>query len=351
MGSHRAERAPRRAASVQRTPRKPLTRSAPSRRASSPASAEPATGYVGKRIAAPVTDAPAAPVEPTTGYVGKRIAAPAAPTVSKTTESKRSAPKTTKPQDSGSKHTGSRGALFKGLPSVPVLAGVAALAISTGGALNAAASTPAHTDGTRLVAASSSTAADPALLEGREEVVSRDSRREDRAADADQELQAKAEAMTEQRNQTLQTLTVAAEKQAAKIEANQWVLPVKGYRLSATFGMSSYLWSTVHTGLDFSAPIGSPLYAVANATVTEVGYDGSYGNKTVLTLEDGTEIWYCHQTTMDVLVGQQVVGGDVIGTVGSTGNSTGPHVHIEVRPGGGGPIDPYGALLEHGLQP
>ncbi len=127
------------------------------------------------------------------------------------------------------------------------------------------------------------------------------------------------------------------------------VLPVSNYRLTAHFGAGGDLWSSDHTGLDFAAPSGTPLRAIDNATVTFVGYDGSYGNKTVLTLEDGTELWYCHQSTQSVAVGQKVSAGDVIGTVGSTGNSTGPHLHLEVRPGGGDPVDPEVALAEWGL--
>ena len=107
----------------------------------------------------------------------------------------------------------------------------------------------------------------------------------------------------------------------------------------------------MHTGLDFAAPTGTPLKAVANGTITAVGYAGSYGYRTILTLEDGTEIWYCHQSTMTVSVGETVVGGQTIGTVGSTGNSTGPHLHLEIRPGGGNPVDPYAALISHGIQP
>ena len=89
--------------------------------------------------------------------------------------------------------------------------------------------------------------------------------------------------------------------------------------------------------------------AIANGMVTEAGYDGAYGNKTVVTLEDGTEIWYCHQTTQLVSVGDVVRGGEVIGTVGSTGHVTGSHLHVEVRPGGGDPVDPYAAMQQHGL--
>jgi murein DD-endopeptidase MepM/ murein hydrolase activator NlpD len=91
--------------------------------------------------------------------------------------------------------------------------------------------------------------------------------------------------------------------------------------------------------------------AVANGVVASTGYDGSYGNKTVVTLEDGTELWFCHQTSFGVSEGDVVRAGQVIGSVGSTGHVTGPHLHLEVRPGGGDPVDPYEALVVHGLQP
>ena len=89
--------------------------------------------------------------------------------------------------------------------------------------------------------------------------------------------------------------------------------------------------------------------SVANGVVTEVEYDGSYGNKTVVLLDDGTELWYCHQSSFAVGVGETVVGGQTIGYVGSTGNTTGPHLHLEVRPGAGDPVDPYAALVAHNV--
>ncbi len=94
-----------------------------------------------------------------------------------------------------------------------------------------------------------------------------------------------------------------------------------------------------------------PLGNMATGVVTEVGYDGSYGNKTVVTLDDGTEIWYCHQSSQTVSVGDVVAPGETIGAVGSTGNTTGPHLHLEVRPDGGDPVDPYTVLAEHGVSP
>jgi murein DD-endopeptidase MepM/ murein hydrolase activator NlpD len=103
--------------------------------------------------------------------------------------------------------------------------------------------------------------------------------------------------------------------------------------------------------LDFAGDTGSDIMAVANGTITEVGWAGAYGYRTIETLEDGTEIWYCHQTSTLVKVGDVVHGGEHIGEMGSTGNTTGPHLHLEVRPGGENPIDPFTALVYHGLHP
>ncbi len=144
-----------------------------------------------------------------------------------------------------------------------------------------------------------------------------------------------------------------AEEAAAELAANTWHLPLAAgsYRLSSTFGECSALWSQCHTGLDLAAPAGTPVLSVAGGVVTETSYAGAYGNRTIVTLEDGTDIWYCLQSAFGAKVGDQVVGGQPIGFVGTTGNSTGPHLHLEVRPGGGDAVDPFRALTVHGLQP
>ena len=252
------------------------------------------------------------------------------------------------------KPAATRGSLVKGLPSAPVLVGVAALAVSAGGALTVSDPGLVGADPTRVAAASAmsgeSGVARANLLDSRQAVISRDSRRDALDDAAEAKLVAKAEQQMRQRNAAVLGLRDQAEAQAAKNALNQWVLPLSGYRLTATYGEYG-LWSSYHTGLDFAAPSGTALVAMANATVTSVGYDGAYGNKTVLTLEDGTELWYCHQNSMSVSPGDVVQAGDVIGTVGSTGNVTGPHLHLEVRPGGGDPVDPYQAMRVNGLQP
>lgn len=161
--------------------------------------------------------------------------------------------------------------------------------------------------------------------------------------------QVKAQATQKQAYE--EELATAVTAEAKKAVQRRWVIPVTGYRLTARFGQSSGLWSTTHTGLDFAGPAGSTIVSVAAGTVTSTGYEGAYGNRTIVTLDDGTEIWYCHQSRISTEVGATVAPGDIIGFTGSTGNVTGPHLHLEVRPGGAGPIDPYTALAEHDARP
>jgi murein DD-endopeptidase MepM/ murein hydrolase activator NlpD len=130
-----------------------------------------------------------------------------------------------------------------------------------------------------------------------------------------------------------------------------WVLPVRGYHLTGRFGQVSGLWSHFHTGLDFAAPSGTEIHSIAPGVVQTTGYDGAYGNKTQIRLDDGTVLWYCHQTSFVVHPGERVGTGELFGYVGSTGNTTGPHLHLEVHPHGGDPIDPEKWLPEHHLHP
>ena len=129
------------------------------------------------------------------------------------------------------------------------------------------------------------------------------------------------------------------------------VLPLASYRVSAGFGLTGPLWEAEHGGQDFGASAGEPIVAVAAGEVTDVADAGPYGLRTIVTLPDGTEIWYCHQTDVSVYAGQHVDVADQVGTVGSTGNSTGPHLHLEVRPAGGSPVDPMDWLIAEGLTP
>src|SRR6476620_11031186 len=136
-----------------------------------------------------------------------------------------------------------------------------------------------------------------------------------------------------------------------KAKPAPWVLPVVGYQLTVRFGQSSGLWSSTHTGLDFAAPEGTEIRSIGPGVVVSTAYDGAFGNKTVVKLDDGTVLWYCHQSEFGVDPGQRVKPGDLIGYIGSTGNTTGPHLHLEVHPHGGDAIDPETWLPEHHLHP
>ena len=243
--------------------------------------------------------------------------------------------------------------MLRSVPSLPLVAGVAVLAISAGGAVtasNAGVTALASSSGSSLDASGSIGTAAGHALSHRDVVVSRDGSRTPTGEETDPELIALAEKQIAEREAKLAEIRKAAEKQAAKIKENKWVLPLAHYGLTATFGQYG-LWASYHTGLDFNGDSGDPIMAIANGTITSAGYDGAYGNKTVLTLDDGTEIWFCHQTSYTVSAGQEVHAGDLIGYVGSTGHVTGPHLHLEVRPGAGDPVDPYEAMAVHGVTP
>ncbi len=137
---------------------------------------------------------------------------------------------------------------------------------------------------------------------------------------------------------------------AEPIARQPWLVPVDAYRLTGRFGDVSGYWSSAHTGLDFATDIGAPIHSIGAGVVVSAAYDGAYGNKTVVRLTDGTEVWYCHQDTLSVVPGQSVTRGEVIGTVGATGNVTGPHLHLEIRPGGGDPVDPELSLRRHRVE-
>jgi len=90
--------------------------------------------------------------------------------------------------------------------------------------------------------------------------------------------------------------------------------------------------------------------AVHAGTVVSAGWAGAYGNRIVIRHSGGVETWYCHMSAFTAGTGQQVGTGHQIGRVGSTGNTTGPHLHLEVRRGGT-PVDPAAFLANHGAAP
>ncbi len=167
--------------------------------------------------------------------------------------------------------------------------------------------------------------------------------RELRAAAA---AKAKAEAQAAVRARIVAKAAAAAAAAAPKI-----VLPTTGYHLTARFNQAGGRWAHNHTGLDFAAPQGTPVRSVMAGTVIQADWEGAYGRQVKVRHADGTVTSYSHMMEFDVSVGDSVQAGSMVGRIGMTGNTTGPHVHFEVLPGGGAPIDPEPWLRAHGLNP
>jgi murein DD-endopeptidase MepM/ murein hydrolase activator NlpD len=145
----------------------------------------------------------------------------------------------------------------------------------------------------------------------------------------------------------------AKEKAAREKSTPDWVLPLESYVLTGRFGQSGSRWASYHHGLDFAADTGTPIRAVGRGEIIAAGWDGAYGNRILIRHPNGTVTLYGHMSRFERTSGS-VEPGTVIGYVGATGNVTGPHLHLEVRPHGGGldsAIDPYAWLVDKGLHP
>ncbi|MGW7525398.1 peptidoglycan DD-metalloendopeptidase family protein [Streptomyces sp. NPDC054783] len=130
----------------------------------------------------------------------------------------------------------------------------------------------------------------------------------------------------------------------------KFVLPVTQRGLSAYFGQAGVNWMSVHTGIDFPVSYGTTVMAATDGVVS-TKWNSAYGNMMIVTAKDGTETWYCHLSSYRVPAGTSVKAGEPIAYSGNSGNSTGPHLHFEVRPAGGAAIDPLPWLRSHGLDP
>lgn len=106
--------------------------------------------------------------------------------------------------------------------------------------------------------------------------------------------------------------------------------PVGG-TITSRFGRR---WGSTHTGLDIATSSGTPIKAASAGTVVYAGYKGSYGKLVIIAHTDSIQTYYAHCSKIYVSVGQTVSQGQTISAVGSTGNSTGPHLHLEVRVNG-----------------
>jgi murein DD-endopeptidase MepM/ murein hydrolase activator NlpD len=144
----------------------------------------------------------------------------------------------------------------------------------------------------------------------------------------------------EQQNITISEPVDAVYKQGTKeipkrSGSGTWLFPIRaryiisdyfGYRVAPTAGAS-----TNHKGIDISCAYGTPIYAADGGTVTYAGTRGSYGKLIIINHGGGYETYYAHESEIDVKVGEEVYQGKVIGKVGSSGVSTGPHLHFEIH--------------------
>ncbi|MFE4451764.1 M23 family metallopeptidase [Streptomyces sp. NPDC056796] len=239
------------------------------------------------------------------------------------------------------------------------VAGVAALA--TTGVIGATAS-PALAADSEVTASTGLTqtvALDATLAAQIEAQAKAQQHQADVAAEAAAEAKARAKAKAEAERKAAARAEEAREEKARAARAaerarlNSFHLPVAGSHVTTGYKSGGALWSSgSHSGVDFRAASGTSVVAVGAGTVVEAGWGGAYGNNIVLRMKDGTYTQYGHLSSIGVSVGQSVASGERIGLSGSTGNSTGPHLHFEARttPEYGSDMDPVAYLRAHGVQ-
>lgn len=155
------------------------------------------------------------------------------------------------------------------------------------------------------------------------------------------------------RQSTTRSYASTSAPTSAPATTGAWTCPIAGCGGIFTSGFGyrvspGGIGSTNHKGIDLSAPTGTPLRALGNATVAYVGWYGGQGMRVLLDFGNGVQASYAHMSGFAVAQGQRVSAGQVIGFVGSTGNSTGPHLHLEILIGGG-QINPVPWLSARGL--
>ncbi|MFG2786639.1 M23 family metallopeptidase [Streptomyces sp. NPDC048419] len=165
---------------------------------------------------------------------------------------------------------------------------------------------------------------------------------------AEEAARLKAAAKAKAEHEAKQRAARAAERR----RLNGFVAPISNSYVSTGYKTGGSLWSSgSHTGIDFHAASGTTVHAVGAGTVVQTGWGGAYGNQIVIKMHDGTYTQYGHLSSIGVSVGQTVTPGQQIGLSGSTGNTTGPHLHFEARttPEYGSDIDPVAYLRSHGV--
>lgn len=143
--------------------------------------------------------------------------------------------------------------------------------------------------------------------------------------------------------------------EASRNRADAWVAPLADYQVGQPFGKAGAMWAAKHSGQDLVVNSGTAVMSVHGGTVVKAGPNGggdgpAYGNAIVIKHDNNTYSQYAHLSQVKVSVGQSVSTGQVIGLSGSTGNSSGPHLHFEIRttPNYGTAVEPVAFLKAHG---
>lgn len=236
-----------------------------------------------------------------------------------------------------------------GTPSLRVRAAVLAFGLGTSAAVGAGVAVAADTTASAVSLPASAAAS-----------VQQQAVAQQRAAQA-KAAQAKSKAAAEKSAAEKSAVKKSAVKKsvtkpAAAKTAASWVDPVEQYKLSASFAQAGNLWSSTHSGQDFAVSSGTPVVATHGGTVVKAGGNGAgdgpaYGNAVVIKHGNGTYSQYAHLSRVDVRIGQTVRTGQRIALSGNTGNSSGPHLHFEIRtaPSYGTAVDPVAFLRSKGV--
>jgi len=171
------------------------------------------------------------------------------------------------------------------------------------------------------------------------------------------EAQAATQAKAAKTAAVAKAKAAAAKKAAVAKKAASWVDPVAKYKLTASFNQAGSMWHAKHSGQDFAVPTGTNVVAAHGGTVVKAGGNGAgdgpaYGNAIVIKHGNGTYSQYAHLSRVDVHIGQVVTTGQHIALSGNTGNTTGPHLHFEIRttPNYGSAVDPVAFLRAEGVK-
>ncbi|MGW4106974.1 M23 family metallopeptidase [Streptomyces sp. NPDC004976] len=228
-----------------------------------------------------------------------------------------------------------------------VLAAGMGASVALGAGVAAAADTTAASSAAGAVQAQAAAQAEAAKVQAAQA---------EKAAEARKAAAAKA-AKAEKAAAVKKAAAAKKKAAAAKKKAASWIDPVKSYKLSASFAQNGGMWASKHSGQDYAVPTGTPVLAPHGGTVVKAGGNGAgdgpaYGNAVVIKHGDKTYSQYAHLSSVNVKAGQVVKTGQKIASSGNTGNSSGPHLHFEIRtsPNYGSAVDPAKFLRSKGVQ-